>query len=235
MSSPIVIVIDGLIASGKTTMITQCLLPILTQRGYRVTVIPEPVEKWKENGRLKMFYSDPSRRAFQFQTCAFHDRVRISQKLYRKYAHQTDVFILERSIFSDLLFMEALRDSKTIDTSEFEDYMNLWTMWEEVMPFRPDLFVYLRPNIDCVMDRLKERSRDGESSITIQYQKDLEKRHDILYGGDFVVIGENYYVPSIILETNDNFRDDNNVKEQLTSIIEKEFTRIAFNRKNIHT
>lgn len=230
MTSPIVIVIDGVIAAGKTTMINQCLLPILTQKGYHVTLIPEPVEKWKENGRLKMFYKDPSRRAFQFQTCAFHDRVRISQQIYRKYVDQTDIFILERSIFSDLLFMEVLRDSNTIDILEFEDYKNLWTMWEEVMPFRPDLFVYLRPNIECVMDRLKNRSRDGEEGVTLQYQKDLEKKHDRLYGQDYVVIGEKIHVPSIILETDGNFRDDKDVKEHITSIIEKEFNQISQKR-----
>jgi len=213
----IVLVVDGIIGAGKTTLIQDCLVPILSEWGLRITVVPEPVEKWKVLGRLEQFYEDPSRRGYQFQTRAFHDRVKTSQEIHRKYAAHTDVFLLERSVFTDLLFMKTLRESQTIDETEYEDYLDLWTMWEEVMPFRPDLFVYLKPDVDVAMKRLQERNRDGESTVSKDYQVALEEKHDEFLGGDYVAISDSHYVPCFHLSTNSNFRDDDVVKKEIAS------------------
>lgn len=222
----IVLVVDGIIGAGKTTLIQDCLVPLLSEWGLRITVVPEPVEKWKSSGRLKQFYEDPARRGYQFQTRAFHDRVKMSQEVFRKYAAHTDVFLLERSVFTDLLFMESLHESGTIDDSEYEDYMDLWTMWEEVMPFRPDLFVYLKPDVDVAMDRLRERNRDGEAGVSKEYQIALEQKHDAFLGGKFVVISDSHYIPCFHLSTNSDFRDDDSVKKEIASTFLEKISHI---------
>src|SRR3990167_7037947 len=131
-SNPVIVVVDAIIGAGKTTLIRDCLIPLLTLKGWRVTEIREPVEKWKTTGRLQQFYNDPHRRGYQFQTRAFHDRIRESQEKYRLYKDSTDIFIIERSIFTDKLFMKMLLESNTIDITEYEDYFDLWTMWSEL-------------------------------------------------------------------------------------------------------
>lgn len=211
-----VLVIDGIIGAGKSTLIEECLVPIFSERGLTVTVVREPVDMWKAKGSLQQFYKDPSRRGYQFQTRAFHDRVRESQKQYLKYRKVTDIFLLERSVFTDLLFMKMLRESGTIDQTEYDDYFDLWTMWEEVMPFLPDLFVYLKPGIDVAMSRLQERNRDGESAVSVGYQTALQEKHDEFLGNDCVVLpptGHN--VPCYHMTTNGNFRDDPETKKQI--------------------
>ena len=218
---PIVVVVDGVIGSGKTVLIRDCLIPILTRRGWRVTEVREPVDKWKESGRLQQFYADPSRRGYQFQTRAFHDRVRESQEKYRAYKNSTDIFLLERSIFTDMLFMKILCDSGTIDQTEYDDYTDLWTMWEEVMPFKPDLFVYLKPTLDTCMQRLRERNRDGEQGVSREYQSGLEKQHNEFLGRDYVAISDCHFVPRLLLDTDSNFRDDESVQGDITSKLEK--------------
>lgn len=214
-----VIVIDGIIGAGKTTLLNNCLLPLLTGWGLKVTLVPEPVDKWKKNGRLEQFYVNTKRRAYQFQTVAFHDRVKTAQKLFRKCSSHTDVFILERSIFTDKLFASCLHDSGMMDETEYEDYLNLWNMWEEVMPFKPDLFVYLKPDVNVAMDRLKNRNRSEESKVSVDYQKTLQEKHDEFLGGEFVIIDEGHFVPCMHLYTNSNFRDDDKVKEEVAKQI----------------
>jgi deoxyadenosine/deoxycytidine kinase len=213
-----VIIVDGIIGAGKTSLIEECLVPILAPRGYRVTVVKEPVDKWKENGSLEQFYQDPSRRAYQFQTRAFHDRIRECQEQYRKHFSTTDIFLLERSIYTDMLFMKMLLDSNTIDDTEFRDYKDLWQMWEELMPFTPTLFVYLKPDVEVAMERLHKRNREGET-VSMEYQKALQEKHDEFLGGGVVKISESRYVPCLHLYTNADFVNDTWVKGNITDRI----------------
>lgn len=216
---PVIVVVDGVIGAGKTTLIRECLLPALTERGWKVTEVREPVDRWKKNGRLQQFYEDPNRRAYQFQTMAFHDRIHECMETYERYGTSSDVFILERSIFTDILFMKMLLMSKTIDQTEYDDYLALWNMWDRVMPFQPDLFVYLKPSITECMKRLRERNREGETGVSEEYQSNLLKVHDQFLGKSSVKIGRNHYVPRLLLETNDNFRDCLDTKQRVSQEI----------------
>jgi len=216
-----VIVVDGIIGAGKTVLINECLVPILSKRGLRITVIGESVEKWERTGRLKQFYENKSRRGYQFQTRVFHDRVKKSQKKFRKYKSSTDVFLLERSIFTDLLFMEMLYEDGEIDKSEYEDYKILWTMWEKVMPFKPDLFVYLKPDVDIIMKRVNERDRDGEKKgVPKSYQIKLQEKHNNFLGKEFVNISKSNTVPCFHLATNSNFKNDKIIQAQIADTFE---------------
>ena len=223
----IVIAIEALIGAGKTTLIHQCLLPIFLEKGWKVTVIDEPVCKWESDKLLKKFYDDPKRYAYHFQTKAFHDRVRECQSQYRKHKDETDIFILERSIFSDTLFMKTLHDLGTIDDMEMEHYKEWWNLWEEVMPFQPDMFIYLKPDLDVCMKRVKERARDGEEGVKKEYQSLLEKKHDEFFEGDAVEVSKGHYVPVLPLATNSNFRDDIRVKKMIADLIEKKIKLIC--------
>lgn len=217
---PIIIVVDAIIGSGKTTLIRECLLPGLSAKGFRVTEVREPVEKWKENGRLAQFYQNPGRRGYQFQTMAFHDRICEARETYGK-CMDTDIFLLERSIFTDILFMKVLYESGAIDKTEHDDYLDLWTMWKYLMPFEPDLFLYLRPAVETCMQRLKERNRDAEAGVTEEYQRLLLQKHDEFLSGEMVNIGTKL-VPRLLLNGDSNFRDDAEVKEAICNIVEQQ-------------
>ena len=93
--TPIVVVVDGVIGAGKSTLIRECLIPYFIESGRTVTEVKEPVERWKKNGRLEQFYKDPKRRAYQFQTTAFHDRVHQCIKCYERHKNTSNIFLLE--------------------------------------------------------------------------------------------------------------------------------------------
>jgi len=208
------VVIDGIIGSGKTTLIEECLLPGLRAEGLSVAVVPEPVQLWKANGSLQQFYDDPKRRGFQFQTRVFHDRVRATQKTYAE-TPDADIYLLERSIFTDTLFMNMLYKSKTVDESEHRDYLALWAMWKEVMPFTPSSFVHLRPKLTVAMARVKERSRKGEEGVSRGYQDDLQKEHDKFFEKGYVAMGKNRRAPVFQFDSEKNYRSDKAIKKEV--------------------
>lgn len=210
---PFVIVVDGLIAAGKSHLISECLVPRLNKMGYKTVGVLEPVEEWQRSGILEKFYGDPSRYGFQFQTFAFHSRVRSCQHAAEEV--DVDFYILERSVFTDRIFMSMLLDSSTIEQHEYDTYMDLWTMRRENMPFGIDMFIYLRPSISEVMRRLKVRSRSEEGGVSLQYQIDLLKKHDDFLMHETVVHGDDDIVgtPILILDTDDNFINDSSVQD----------------------
>lgn len=175
---PAVWVVDGIIGAGKTTFINKVLVPYLQSLGKRVTVVAEPVDKWVASGALQQFYQDPSRRGYQFQTRAFHDRIVEARKCFKEKDSETDIYVLERSIFTDVLFMGVLHDEGTIDETEYRDYMDMWKMWSLLMPFTPTKFIYLCPDVKEAMRRLRNRDRDGEAGVSEDYQMKLAAKHD---------------------------------------------------------
>ena len=211
---PFVLVIDGIIGAGKSTLVNRCIIPILGER-FNIVFIPEPIEEWKSSGRLEQFYSDPARRAYQFQTRVFHDRI----KMVREYVSnakkrgQVDLYILERSIFTDTLFMKTLLEQGTIDRSEYDDYTQLWNMWVELMPIEIDLFLYLKPSLKTVMSRLALRNRKGEGGVSTEYQSILEKHHNEFFESRS---------DSITVSTECNFRDCPDAKQSVANTVLKE-------------
>jgi deoxyadenosine/deoxycytidine kinase len=238
-----VFVVDGVIGAGKSSLIQKCLIPELEKRNMQVILVKEPVDSWVEDGCLQEFYKDPTRRSFQFQIRVFHDRVMEARTQYKYYMDnlyqnkKQTVFILERSIFTDVLFSNMLLSTEQLDSSEYRDYAKLWDMWVELMPFKPDLFIYLKPDIDIVMNRLKARARDGENSISYKYQQALEEEHDKFFMKTYIDIKKHRFdvsgnvhprkshnVPSLLIHSdlaNEDFRENNEIKIRIMNMLDQ--------------
>lgn len=214
---PIIIVIDGIIGAGKSTLIS-VLYKLLLEMGYKVTIVREPVEKWVQSGILQQFYDDKKRWAYTFQTVAFMDRILANKKAYEENP-DTDIFIMERSWFTDPVFMDMLHDEGYVTEKEMALYKEWCNFWNLVIPFSPDYFLYLRPELDICMDRVCERNRDGESAVDKQYQQALLNKHDELFGNGFIQVLPNKRAKVIPLYTNSNFRDDRKVQEKIVKDI----------------
>lgn len=219
MTKPVVIVVDGIISVGKSTYIEMLSIQ-LQKRGWKVTIVKEPVEKWNSCGILQRFYADPGRWAYHFQTKAFHDRVVENIEMFEKFGATSDVFILERSPFTDTLFMEMLHEAGHVDALEMEHYREWWKLWIRVMPYKPDLFIYLKAGIDKCMDRVRQRNREGEEGVSKTYQEALQAKHDSFFGytGQIDISGNDvpHNVPCQILIVDDDFRNDQHIQDMLT-------------------
>lgn len=213
---PYIVVVDGIISAGKSTYI-ETIATGLPSKGWRVTVVKEPVDKWNETGILKRFYKDPKRWAYHFQTKAFHDRVVENVEQFEKFGSSSDLFLLERSPFTDTLFMEILHEAGDIDDLEMKDYREWWKLWYKIMPYQPNLFIYLKPDLEQCMNRLHIRNRDGEQGVSADYQRHLENKHDIFFKSDKIQLTDTTEAECITLRTNENFKDDPVVKERMVA------------------
>ena len=156
-----IIVFDGEIGAGKTTVI-ELVRQALVARGHTVTVVSEPVERWKDVGILQEFYAATDNRGgvtYEFQTYTFVTR--ISECIRCAESAPAKFFLCERSIWTDRhVFMELQR--KLVGPMRMRMYEDWWGMWTQVMPFTPTKIVYLKPTISNCMARVAKRGRVGE-------------------------------------------------------------------------
>lgn len=179
---PTVLIVEGLIGAGKSTLIRDVLLPELS-RNHKVQVIREPVDEWVKSGLLQRFYGDKRRWSYSFQTKAFYDRIMEARTVMAERARlpveeQADVVVMERSPLSDQIFMRTLHDEGAVDDLEYSMYQDWCHLWSLVLPFQISLFLYIRTDLDRCMARLQDRSRDGETGVSREYQAHLLREHD---------------------------------------------------------
>lgn len=194
MVRPLVIVVDGLIGAGKTTLVN-VLAEDLSRCGWRVTKVLEPVKEWQESGILQKYYDDQTRWGYTFQTNAFLTRVGAVKRAFKENSASTDIFILERSVFSDRVFVSMLHKDGKMNDLEKKLYDEWCDMWEQVMPCRPDGFVYLDPGVSECTARLRARDRTEESGVGEDYQARLRAEYNVLFSDDSFEVSAGRHVP----------------------------------------
>jgi len=170
----IMILIEGNIGAGKTT-VGRALADSGTF-GF----IEEPTRAWQEDfasNMLELFYSDPHRWSFTFQTCAFITRAKTWHEVLAVTDH--DRVILERSIFCDrFVFAENCYRTGLMSPVEYQLYLGLWDFLVSNFCVEPDLILYLRTPAQVCLQRIRDRGRGEESGITLEYLLQLERLHD---------------------------------------------------------
>lgn len=223
-----VLVVEGIISAGKSTLINEVLVPELSKT-MRVKVIREPVDEWVRLGLLQRFYADKKRWAYTFQTKAFRDRIVECQKaLDSLIAEPVDLFIMERSPLSDQIFMRTLFRDGDVDQLEMDMYLEWCNLWKQLMPFELDLFLYVRTDLDHCMQRLVTRSRDGEAGIPKAYQAELLEEHERVFnplgigfeGSNHPIVDGRpgvQGVPCLVIDGTPDYRVDTQARKDLLS------------------
>lgn len=165
-----VIVIGGMIGTGKTT-----LANILgAELGGKVFY--EEVDKSRI---LPLFYTasdeeiQRERYPFLLQLEFLNSRFKLIKEAYKNRNN-----VLDRSIYEDLYFCKCNYELGRINKNEFEIYQDLLlNMLEELegLPQKaPDLMIYLNGSFETVINRILTRGREFEvSSDLIEYYKYL--------------------------------------------------------------
>ena len=168
--------IEGNIGSGKSTLMTK--IKEHFKNDERVVFLPEPVDEWStikdEHGVtiLENYYKDQHRWAFSFQMMAFITRVRQLKDLDPR-----KVYISERSVFTDReIFAKMLYDCGKISHIDY----TIYTKWfdELVGNFGIDRIVYVNTTPEVCEQRIKKRSRTGESTIPFEYLQECDEYHE---------------------------------------------------------
>jgi deoxyadenosine/deoxycytidine kinase len=178
-SSHKLISIDGNIGSGKST-----LMEALKQKfkdNKNVIFLREPVDEWAqikdENNVtiLEKFYANQKEYSFPFQMMAYISRLALLKEAVKN--NPNAIFISERSLFTDReVFAKMLYKSGFIEEVNYKIYLRWFDSFSSEFPLHKVIYVKADPQV-C-FDRIKKRSRTGESNIPLTYLENCHIHHN---------------------------------------------------------
>jgi len=152
------LVFDGNIGCGKSSI----LKLIQNNKPIEMNIYNEPLYDWSK--WLELFYSDMDKHSFGFQ-----------MRVLKSHLDKKDILngIFERSPLScQKVFGELLFEDKKMNELEW----NLTNEFNYDYGWNPDLVVYLKCDPDICYQRIKQRNRNNEQLIDIDY---LQRIHQI--------------------------------------------------------
>ena len=175
------IYIEGNIGAGKSTFL-KLFEEYLAQNLPHSTVLPEPVQAWMDtqdsNGKsiLEHYYEDQKKYGFTFQMNAFISRVNEIEEMRKQ--NKLHYFV-ERSVYTDKnVFTLTNYKNGNINEIEHEVYHQWFNVFTEKFNLRPKAYIYLKASPETCAVRIKRRDRTGESSIPLEYLRELHILHD---------------------------------------------------------
>ncbi|AFJ20325.1 deoxyguanosine kinase [Cyprinid herpesvirus 1] len=174
--------VEGNLGAGKSTFIGD-LKESAEIRQW--AVMDEPIDRWidvcGQGNLLDMYYKDPKRWGFTFQTHAYQSRIQKQTEIERSLPADTEVMVYERSCYSDrFIFAEAARAAGKLSAVEFAAYGAAHTFFSSMMEscFAIHGVVYLRARPDTCLARVNQRSRPEETSVAIDYLTRVHNLHE---------------------------------------------------------
>jgi deoxyadenosine/deoxycytidine kinase len=153
--------VEGIIGAGKSTYCRE----VGRRLNYRV--IEEPVG---DNPYLKLFYSDPKRYAYEMQIYLLHRRIGLQQLAAAEALYSTEYngSMIDRSLFGDRVFEELHHQDGNISDLQHHAYL-VAVRNMQLMIYPPTTLVYLDVEPDVALERIRERDRSCETSISLDY------------------------------------------------------------------
>ncbi|XP_076142768.1 thymidine kinase 2, mitochondrial isoform X3 [Alosa pseudoharengus] len=181
------ICIEGNIASGKTT----CLEYF--SKTNNIEVLTEPVSKWRNvrgHNPLGLMYQDPTRWGITLQTY-------VQLTMLDRHLSQISapIRMMERSIFSaKYIFVENLYRSGKMPEVDFA-VLSEWFEWITTNISLPvDLIVYLQTTPETCYERLRQRCREEEKVIPMEYLESIHQLYE-----DWLIEQTSFKVPAPVL------------------------------------
>lgn len=183
-----VIVIDGVVGAGKSTLAQKLSeklnIPIYFELQNQTTL-----------NLLEEFYKDKKRWSFTLQIHFLNERFRMIKEI-----HRNGGGILDRSIFGDRIFASMLNEDGWMTDEEFETYTTLLDNMLEHSK-NPDYLIYIDCDLETAMKRIKVRGREMEQAVDVNYWNRLNQKYQEWYDdyglSDKIAIDANSYNPNI--------------------------------------
>lgn len=176
---------------------------------------------------LELFYKDPKRWAYTFQTYAFLSRMKsqMNERPGLGSGHGPDWVLFERSVYSDrVCFAANCHAEGIISDMEYAMYCDFHTfLIDSMKELALDGIIYLRSSPETCMARLKQRSRTEEATVSLDYLKSLNQRHEDWLINKSVscpgLTAKN--IPVLVLDADIDFREDSAECVKLLSELER--------------
>lgn len=173
-----VVIIEGLIGSGKTTLSRELGQAL----GPNTLTLFEPDEKGGKNPYLADYYGDPARWSFTLQVHQLGARFRMHLQAQWHAMQGFGHAVLDRSYFGDTAFARLQLKKGLMSEREFESYSALYHgMTASVLLPTVCVRVLASPEIcnERVAKRMQaETGRKCESAIDLDYLRGLEREID---------------------------------------------------------
>jgi deoxyadenosine/deoxycytidine kinase len=153
--TPLIYCIDGNIGAGKST-----ILKGLENHGY--FVFQEDLSDWGE--LLNRYYQDKKRWMCTLQLSILHSMHQQYQTIKNL---QHPIVFVERSPDASMVFVENGIRQGFMDDEEARIVKNMY----EVLKWSPTISFYIDTPVDVCYGRVKQRQRECEVSITLDYLK----------------------------------------------------------------
>jgi deoxyadenosine/deoxycytidine kinase len=160
------IAIEGVIGVGKTT------LARLLQPAFQSQLV---LEVFEENPFLSDFYADRQRYAFQTQIFFLLSRYYQQRRSVPEILKRGEPLITDYTFAKDALFARI-----NLAGDELEMYYRVHDALAEKIPL-PNLIVYLRADIEVLMQRIASRDRPYERNMERDYISELIGAYDDFY------------------------------------------------------
>lgn len=192
---PLVFVVDGNIASGKST--------IISKLRTKLVLVKEPLDLWIESGIFEKYNQDRPRYAYTFQTYALVTRIQSAIAAYREHGDDA-VYLFERSWFTDRIFAEANYKAGYFTDLEWRLYQDWYKTYEALVPFKVTSFLYLHTSARKCYARIQSRERATEELIPLSYLQLLEETHDAFFQNKNCLVvhndEDNCFTPSATID-----------------------------------
>ncbi|XP_059089098.1 deoxynucleoside kinase-like [Tigriopus californicus] len=190
IGKPYTVLVEGNVGSGKSTTLNY--FATQTPEKDLVDVVFEPVNLWRNLSGvdlLNQMFTDPQRWALAFQSYSSLTRYsNVFKPTPKKYR------IMERSIFSErACFLDTVHEQPNGMTEVEFNIMHQWyqmmtkTFWDQL---KPDIIVYVKCDVDVLMQRIKKRGRPEEANISRDFVETIQRRHD-----DWLIHRNSSFVP----------------------------------------
>lgn len=177
---PILISLEGNIGAGKSTLLEKLEERLGKNSGW--VFLKEPVHIWetirdkKGETILSKFYSDPQKYSFAFQIMAYTTRLHELKRLLSENPKCKGI-ICERSLEADRnIFAKMLHDDETMDNLMYQIYERYFSEYEG--SYHLNGVVYIDADAEICNERIKKRSRNGESGISLEYLQRCREYHE---------------------------------------------------------
>ena len=202
-----IISIEGNIGSGKSTILS--LLKEECKKNNNIIFLQEPVLEWNEikdnSGQtiLSKFYGNQEKYSFAFQMMAYISRLSLLKKTIKEYPGA--IIVTERCLETDRhVFAKMLYDSGKIEEVEYKIYLRWFNDFNEEVKINK--MIYLKTLPETRYYRIEKRSRDGESSISLDYLIACDVYHQTMI--------DNIGIETMVINCDDDIEQNSAVMEK---------------------
>lgn len=218
-SEPLFIAVEGPIGVGKTT-----LAKLLTDKleGYCLKEIIE------ENPYLEKFYQNIEEYAFQTEMFFLCNRIKQLEDVRKNQINRGVSVISDYSILKNQIFAGL-----TLKPDHFQKYEQVFEILTRDLP-QPEIIIYLRGDVDQLMERIALRDRPFERNMSRAYMEKLSWEYERYFTPDDLDISPTEALSSVekptILPISINDRDFVNHPSDLDYVIQEIFEAIKQRR-----